>query len=142
MSKDFFATYDSNRYYLVDSAFMIHVEKEEKYIKSLSAILSSNVLNFYMKLLADVLRGKTLAVKKIYVEQLPIVELDENIIKKLSEMVNTILTLKQQYKITNTPTERKLLQKQVDVTDKKINDLIYELYDLTEEEIKIIEENI
>ena len=50
--------------------------------------------------------------------------------------------MKKQYNSSNTPTERKLLQKQIDLTDKKINELVYELYDLTEEEIKIIEENI
>lgn len=43
---------------------------------------------------------------------------------------------------TNTPTERKLLQKQIELTDQKINELVYQLYDLTEEEIRILEENI
>ena len=43
---------------------------------------------------------------------------------------------------SNTPNERKILQQQINLSDKKINELVYELYDLTEEEIKIIEENI
>lgn len=32
------------------------------------------------------------------------------------------------------------IQRQIDVTDKQIDKLVYQLYDLTEEEIKIIEE--
>lgn len=37
-------------------------------------------------------------------------------------------------------TDRELLQRQIDGTDKEIDALVYELYGLTEEEIKIVEE--
>ena len=95
-----------------------------------------------MKLLADVLRGKTLAVKKIYVEQLPIVDIDENNQNTLSELVDEILDLSKNLERTNIPTERKLIQQQINITDKKINELVYKLYDITDEEIQIIEDNI
>ena len=36
--------------------------------------------------------------------------------------------------------EKTLLQRQIDATDRQIDRLVYVLYDLTEEEIKIIEE--
>ena len=36
--------------------------------------------------------------------------------------------------------EKSLIQRQTDATDKQIDKLVYELYDLTEEEIKIVEE--
>jgi type II restriction/modification system DNA methylase subunit YeeA len=32
-----------------------------------------------------------------------------------------------------------LLQRQIDATDKQIDNLVYQLYNLTEEEIKIVE---
>ncbi len=35
--------------------------------------------------------------------------------------------------------EKKILQKQITITDKQIDTLVYELYDLTDEEIKIVE---
>ena len=38
-----------------------------------------------------------------------------------------------------TPTERSVLQRQIDATDHKIDRLVYELYELTEDEIKIVE---
>lgn len=142
MSKNFFTVYDDNSYYLIDSAFMIVVNKEKRYIKSLSAILSSNVLDFYMKLLADVLRGKTLAVKKIYVEQLPIVEISEENQIIFSQKVDEIMLLNKQYHSINTPAERKIIQQQIDFLDQEINQKVYELYDLTDEEIEIIESNL
>lgn len=35
--------------------------------------------------------------------------------------------------------ERKILEKQIELTDKQIDRLVYELYDLTVEEIRIVE---
>jgi len=39
-----------------------------------------------------------------------------------------------------TPDEKTRLQHQIDATDKQIDQLVYELYGLTEEEIRIVEE--
>ncbi len=36
---------------------------------------------------------------------------------------------------------RKMFQRQIDVTDAQVDTLVYELYGLTEEEIKIVEGN-
>jgi hypothetical protein len=36
--------------------------------------------------------------------------------------------------------ERTLLQRRIEATDQQIDRLVYELYDLTEEEIAIVEE--
>ncbi|MDP2853429.1 MAG: hypothetical protein Q8O28_04180 [Smithellaceae bacterium] len=35
--------------------------------------------------------------------------------------------------------EQTLIQRQIDAADRQIDKLVYELYDLTEEEIKIVE---
>ena len=40
------------------------------------------------------------------------------------------------------PNEKERIQRQIDATDKQIDKLVYELYDLTDEEIKIIEDNL
>jgi len=38
-----------------------------------------------------------------------------------------------------TPTHKTLLQRQIEATDRQIDALVYELYDLTVEEIAIVE---
>lgn len=38
-----------------------------------------------------------------------------------------------------TAADREMIQRQIDATDAQINALVYELYGLTEEEVKIIE---
>ncbi|MBU0617390.1 MAG: hypothetical protein KKI02_06720 [Planctomycetes bacterium] len=39
-----------------------------------------------------------------------------------------------------TPHEKSALQRQIDTTDRQIDQLVYELYGLTDDEIKIVEE--
>jgi hypothetical protein len=39
-----------------------------------------------------------------------------------------------------TPTDKTAIQRQIDATDREIDQLVYELYGLTDEEIRIVEE--
>jgi len=43
------------------------------------------------------------------------------------------------YKKAHTPHEQTVLQRQIEATDRQIDALVYKLYGLTEEEIKIVE---
>ena len=40
------------------------------------------------------------------------------------------------------PQKKTVLKRQIEATDRQIDELVYELYDLTEEEIKIVLEGI
>ncbi len=42
--------------------------------------------------------------------------------------------------ITKAPTDNTAIQRQIAATDRQIDQLVYELYELTDEEIKIAEE--
>jgi hypothetical protein len=53
-----------------------------------------------------------------------------------------MLSLHKQLTGARTPDEKARLQRQIDATDYQIDQLVYELYGLTEEEIKIVEESI
>jgi len=50
-----------------------------------------------------------------------------------------MLDLHKQIAAAKTPVEKTRIQRQIDTTDHDIDKLVYELYDLTEEEIKIVE---
>jgi hypothetical protein len=58
---------------------------------------------------------------------------------ELNEKVISIMYDKQKLKLTRTPQEKTALQRQIESTDKQIDNLVYRLYGLTEEEIKIVE---
>ena len=57
----------------------------------------------------------------------------------MNELVERMLDLHKQILAAKIAHGRKLIQRQIDTTDKQIDQLVYELYDLTEEEIGIVE---
>ena len=49
--------------------------------------------------------------------------------------------MQKKYPNAKTENEKKMFKKQIDILDNHIDQLVYELYGLTEEEIKIIEDS-
>ncbi len=54
--------------------------------------------------------------------------------------MNEILRLHERLRAAKTPTDKTAIQRQIDATDRRIDQLVYELYGLTDEEIRIVEE--
>jgi len=54
-------------------------------------------------------------------------------------MVEKIMKFYQQLPNAKTPQEKTLTQRQIEATDRQIDKLVYKLYDLTDEEIEIVE---
>ena len=93
-------------------------------------VLNSKLINYYYKDISVQLGKKGLRHFTIYIEQIPVKIPSPEQEKNFNERVDRILELKKQ-----NPT--------ADTTDleNQIDQLVYELYDLTEEEIKIVEKN-
>ncbi|MBN2129333.1 MAG: N-6 DNA methylase [Sedimentisphaerales bacterium] len=81
-----------------------------------------------------------------YVEQLPIRRMDSRCKSDSARydhvvgLVDSMLELHKSLASAKTPGERNALQRQIDATDKQIDQLVYELYGLTDDEIRIVEE--
>jgi hypothetical protein len=58
---------------------------------------------------------------------------------KMVELVEQMLALHKQLPAAKTEHEKEVVQRQIEATDKQIDQLVYELYGLTEQEIKIVE---
>jgi len=58
------------------------------------------------------------------------------------KLVEQMLDLHKQLVAAKIPDEKTKIQRQIDTTDKQIDNLVYDLYGLTEEEIKIVEESL
>jgi hypothetical protein len=67
--------------------------------------------------------------------QFPVKEKDNRLIA----LVDQMLDLHKRLHAVKTETARELYQRQIDATDKQIDALVYGLYGLTEEEIKVID---
>jgi len=58
---------------------------------------------------------------------------------QLIELVDSMLALNKQLAAAKSEAQKNVIQRQIYATDKEIDRLVYELYGLTEKEIKIIE---
>jgi len=60
---------------------------------------------------------------------------------KMVKLVESMLDLHRKLAAAKVPAEKTRIQRQINTTDKQIDNLTYDLYNLTEEEIKIVEES-
>jgi fido (protein-threonine AMPylation protein) len=79
-----------------------------------------------------------------YMEKVPIRVIDFNSKAdkerhgRIVSLVEGMLELHQRFADAKTPADKDRLQRQIDATDQEIDRLVYDLYDLTEEEIQIV----
>ncbi|PWE21853.1 Eco57I restriction-modification methylase domain-containing protein [Aliarcobacter skirrowii] len=143
--------YDKNGYYLDKTAFLI----EGNNLKYIISILNSKSLLHYMKQsIRQVGQGYQLS--KIFVEVFPIPKIDEESQKPFIKLVDEILEAKQKIKDykplldeaikTNSFDREIALKKELEnlenictTNEKTIDQMVYKLYDLTPDEIKIVE---
>lgn len=55
------------------------------------------------------------------------------------QLTEQMLSLHKQLVATKTPQDQTVLQRQIDATDRQIDQLVYELYGLSDAEIQIVE---
>ena len=120
-------SYDNDMYYILDSMFII-VCPNSHILKFLLGVLNSSLSKHWIRKYAATLGNGTYGAK-IYIEKIPIPE----ITSKNKELANQIVTLVQKI------IESKKIDKDTSNLESKIDSLIYELYQLTPNEIEIIE---
>jgi adenine-specific DNA-methyltransferase len=122
------------------------VQEDPKYIL---ALLNSKIATFVISKVSIFLSGGYYASNKQFANHIPIRTIDftnptEKVQHdKLVELVEQMLEAQKQLHggKLKTETEKQFAREDVEYIDKQIDQLVYELYDLTEEEIKIIEDS-
>jgi hypothetical protein len=71
--------------------------------------------------------------------QFPIPAIDKKMDKEIVHLVETMLQLQKEKQQTSLPDKLNLLEARIKYTDEKINQLVFELYGLGEEERRIVE---
>jgi hypothetical protein len=133
-------TFDSSSVYTNQKCYIIPTES-----KYLLGILNSKVTFYLYRKLLPKLRGDFYEPSYVFFKDFPIRVIDPTNPKDLEHhnlivtLVFRMLTQQKQLAAANTPSEKTMLQRQVEVTDREIDRLVYELYDLSEEEIRIVE---
>ncbi len=109
-------------------------------------LLNSKLLDMYLQAHSTSFSGGYFAYNRQYIELLPIRSIDFNNPKEkamhdtIVKLVDKMLELNKK-KCTFPPSsKREKIDREIQITDEKIDELVYELYGITEEERKIIEE--
>lgn len=111
-------------------------------------ILNSRIMWYFLSNTGYVLRGGYFTFKTKYLKPFPIRTINfknpEEVIihDKMVKFVEKMLKLNKDLQTAKTPNSKQNIQRQIEATDKQIDKLVYELYGITEEEIKILEESV
>ena len=132
------ATYDDQRFFCLQSTNVINLRvdrADEWRIKYLLGILNSNGANFFFRQLFS--GNNHIASNQL--ARIPIPSAGRDQQKGVVALVDQMLELHKRLHAAKRETDRELYQRQIDGTDKEIDALVYELYWLSEDEIKIVE---
>jgi len=134
------STVFSNDKGLIESTLYI-LTSEKINLKYLLGILNSNLLTFYLqqKLITNVQGFPQILMWQL--DQLPII-LSNQSNEKIISLVDQMLVAKTQLHQAKTEGDKNYLERKCERLDKEIDQLVYKLYNLTEEEIKIVEESV
>jgi hypothetical protein len=134
-------TFDDSGYYANNKTYLIPVSN-----LYLLGLLNSALLRLFIHSVSTDLQGDSFNFSAVFVERTPIFTIDHSdpvdVARhdRMVSLVDRMLFLHKQLKEARTPHEQTGLQRQIEATDDQIDALVYELYGLTEEEIKIVEE--
>jgi hypothetical protein len=119
-------------------------EKEEYFI----ALLNSLIASFIISKISIFLSGGYYASNKQFASLIPIRRIDftkpieQAYHDKIVTLVDGIIELHKRLAEVKTPQEKQVLERQIEATDNEINQQVYKLYGLTEEEIRIVGGNV
>jgi len=124
-------SYSEKEEYILAGAFMMTGES----LKYLLAFLNSKLCLFYFSLICNSSGMATTQWKKFALEKVPIPKIDENKQKPFVEIVDKILSITKTEDYSISPEK----QAKVKEYENQIDQMVYKLYDLSDEEIKIVE---
>lgn len=137
------ASLDENKYYNLNNIYNIEIVDDDYNYYYVLALLNCKLMEYiYHKVVPE--KNRVFAeIKKVNLDKIPIKILkNKNDIRISQDLINlskSMIKLNKNFLALSTPTDKTALQRQIDATDKNIDKLVYELYGLTEDEIKVVE---
>lgn len=143
------ATIIKDEFVFSNSVDCLKLDKGQFRLEFLLGLINSTLYSFFhLRTSANAFKESfpKVLIKDLLNFPIPDVELsnsdDKSRHDKMVKSVEHMLELNKQLAKAKAPHDREVIQRQIDTTDRQIDQLVYELYDLTENEIGIIEESI
>jgi type I restriction-modification system DNA methylase subunit len=131
--------FDEQNFYGNDNNQLIITED-----KFLLGILNSKVSKYFLVNTCDKVQGGFYRLKIIYVAKIPIPIIgksQEKAVNLIIQLVTNLLNLNKQLQSITLDTQRQQIQRAIDHSEKRIDELVYELYGLTEEEVAVVDKS-
>jgi hypothetical protein len=141
--------YDSEQYFNDggDIRAVVLKPNEKLSIKYVLGILNSKLMNWYYGFIGKP-KGKMREYFNIPMSKIPLRTIDfSNPTEKpqhdkLVALVDTMLELQGKYHDAKMERDKELYERQIKIADAQIDRLVYDLYGLTEEEVKVVEKSL
>ncbi|TAE70336.1 MAG: methyltransferase, partial [Bacteroidetes bacterium] len=136
------ATFDDQKYYNVCDVY--NLLSKNINLKYILGFLNSKLMSFYLQTQFKNAKKLFPKIPIAYLKQLPIIVLDtknkndKNLYDKIILHVETLLELEKRLLNTKTDSEKRSLNDRIFRNKEELDNLIFDLYALTDEEIKII----
>jgi hypothetical protein len=141
-SKTLIATYVSTKIYCNTLLFILKLKNKDYSFRCILALLNSSLIGWYFKKKFQINDDDTFPQIMIRdIEQFPIPIINKKNDVELNKLVDNLLQLNESILNTNLESNRQQLQGKISYCENRINEIVYQLYGLTEEEIKIVEGN-
>jgi len=123
------ATYDENNFYIMSSLYNAILINKEYSLKYILGLLNSKLFQYLMyKLTFEKTKGAFTKAKIYHYYELPVKKCERNEQEDIADRVNTVLSAK----ASNPSADTSALESEIDR-------LVYQLYGLTDEEVRIVE---
>ena len=133
-------SYDKEYLYHNTQCYTLIFNEEQKHnTLAYLAILNSPIMWFFLSETGTLLRGYFFRFKTKYIEGFPIPNLNEKDAKALTELASQMIEAHKELEKAKFEQDKKFLKQRIDILDSQINSIVYSLYGLSEEEIKIVE---
>jgi hypothetical protein len=124
--------WDNEGYYFNNTIYMIVGNVKKLWV----AILNSKLINWYYRQIASGLGDKGIRHFTQFMKEMPIIEKSDS----LENLAQQMLDFYKELQATSVNTDRyNSLKREIEKLDRAIDEVIYKLYGLNDEEIKIIE---
>jgi adenine-specific DNA-methyltransferase len=133
---------DTESRWIIDTAYAIQAIPGEDYdLASLAAILNSKILTMYLKEFGTSLRGGYFRMKTSYLSPFPLPRAKpaQRQLAALSKLTYQMQDRLRPSESRRTAHERTALERQIAAVDRQIDQLVYELYGLSDAEIALVE---
>lgn len=142
-AKTLIATYVSETSYCNTLLFVLKLTNSAYSYKSVLAILNSLLIGWYFRNKFQISDDDTFPQIMIRdILQFPIPEINKSISHELEKLVDQLLQLNHDKQEINLSASLEQLESKIDHCESRINELVYRLYELTPEEIKIVEDSV